>query len=52
MERVVELLPAGNNGTGRVARYTWKSKLPYELEFDMRTTRIERPHALEGEASE
>lgn len=51
VERVVELKPAGDNGAGQIARYTWKSKLPYELEFDMRTTRIERPHALEGEAS-
>jgi hypothetical protein len=36
---------------GQLARYTWRSKLPYELEFEMRTTRVERPHALEGEAS-
>ena len=30
---------------------TWKSKLPYELEFEIRSTRSERPHLLEGEAS-
>lgn len=51
VERVVELQPAGEDGSGQVARYTWKSKLPYELEFDMRTTRIERPNLLEGAAS-
>jgi uncharacterized protein YndB with AHSA1/START domain len=51
VERVVELAPAGDDGTGQVARYTWKSRLPYELEFEMRSTRSERPHLLEGEAS-
>jgi uncharacterized protein YndB with AHSA1/START domain len=51
VEKVVELEPAGEDGTGQLARYTWKSRLPYELEFEMRTTRVERPHALEGEAS-
>jgi uncharacterized protein YndB with AHSA1/START domain len=51
VENVVELEPAGEDGTGQLARYTWKSRLPYELEFEMRTTRVERPHALEGEAS-
>jgi hypothetical protein len=51
VERVDELDPGGEDGIGQRARYTWKSRLPYELEFEMRTTRIERPHALEGEAS-
>jgi uncharacterized protein YndB with AHSA1/START domain len=51
VERVVELRPAGEDGTGQVARYTWKSRLPYDLEFEMRSTRSERPHLLEGEAS-
>jgi hypothetical protein len=49
--RVVELEPAGEDGTGQVARYTWKSQLPYELTFVVRSTRSERPHLLEGEAS-
>ena len=51
VERVVELEPAGEDGTGQVARYTWKSRLPYELTFIVRSTRSERPHLLEGEAS-
>jgi uncharacterized protein YndB with AHSA1/START domain len=51
VEKVVELEPAGEDGTGQRARYTWKSKLPYELEFEMRTIRVERPHTLEGRAS-
>ncbi len=39
------------NGVGQYGRYVWKSKLPYRLEFFVRTTRVERPHLLEGDAS-
>ena len=38
-------------GIGQYGRYVWKSKLPYRLEFFVRTTRVERPHLLEGAAS-
>jgi uncharacterized protein YndB with AHSA1/START domain len=48
VERVVETVPGDEDGVGQVARYTWKSKLPYELEFEMRTIRVEPPHLLEG----
>ena len=53
VERVVELEPGadGDQGIGSLARYTWRSKLPYTLEFDMRVTRVERPHLLSGQAS-
>ena len=51
VERVVELEPGGGDGVGKLARYTWRSKLPYELDFEMRTTRVERPHLLEGQSS-
>ena len=50
VERVERLEPGGDDGVGALHRYTWKSKLPYRLVFDMRLTRVE-PHALiEGEA--
>jgi hypothetical protein len=39
------------DGIGQYGRYVWKSRLPYELEFFVLTTRVERPHLLEGEAS-
>ncbi|HEU4980436.1 MAG TPA: SRPBCC family protein [Solirubrobacterales bacterium] len=45
------LADGDENGVGQVGRYVWKSKLPYKLEFQMRTTRVERPHLLEGEAN-
>ena len=51
VERVVELESGDEDGLGQVGRYTWRSRLPYELTFDVRTTRVERPHLLEGEAT-
>jgi uncharacterized protein YndB with AHSA1/START domain len=51
VEEMVELEPGDEAGVGQLARYTWRSRLPYELQFEMRTTRVERPHLIEGEAS-
>jgi len=49
--RVAEQLDAGDeNGVGSVHRYVWRSRLPYDIEFRIRTTRVERPHLLEGAA--
>ncbi|MGH2922479.1 MAG: SRPBCC family protein [Solirubrobacterales bacterium] len=39
------------DGIGQYGRYVWRSRLPYELEFFVLTTRVERPHLLVGEAS-
>jgi uncharacterized protein YndB with AHSA1/START domain len=50
VEDVVELEPGDGDGVGSLARYTWKSRLPYRLEFDMRVTRVKRPYEMEGEA--
>jgi Polyketide cyclase / dehydrase and lipid transport len=47
---VTELEPGGENRVGALSRFEWRSKLPYTLEFDMRVTRAERPHLLEGQA--
>jgi len=38
-------------GIGQVGRYTWRSRLPYDLDFELTTTRVEKPHLLEGEAN-
>jgi uncharacterized protein YndB with AHSA1/START domain len=51
VERVVELEAGDDEGRGSLTRYTWRSRLPYDLEFDMRAVRVERPYFLEGEAS-
>ena len=39
------------DGVGQYGRYVWRSKLPYRLEFFVRTTKVEKPHLLEGDAS-
>jgi len=51
VERVVEVTPGDADGVGQLGHYTWRSKLPYELTFEMRTTRVERPRLLEGQAA-
>jgi len=38
------------DGVGQFGRYVWKSKLPYKLEFFVRTTKVEKPYLLEGNA--
>jgi Polyketide cyclase / dehydrase and lipid transport len=37
-----------NGGIGNVRRYTWRTRLPYKLSFEARTTRIEKLTLLEG----
>jgi uncharacterized protein YndB with AHSA1/START domain len=45
-----KLAPGDETGIGRVGRYTWRSRLPYDLEFEMTTTKVAKPHLLEGRA--
>lgn len=47
--RVAERLDHGD-GVGSVHRYVWRSRLPYDIEFRMRTTRVVEPYLLEGDA--
>ena len=51
VESVSELRKGDEKGIGGVHRYTWKSKLPYRLSFDMQTVRVEPPVLLEGIAT-
>jgi uncharacterized protein YndB with AHSA1/START domain len=49
--KVAERLVDGEgDGVGSVHRYVWRSRLPYDIEFRMRTTRVEPPYLLEGDA--
>jgi hypothetical protein len=50
VEGVEELVKGDGRGVGSVRRYTWKSKLPYRLTFEMETTRVEPTSILEGAA--
>ncbi len=51
VESVTELEPGDEEGVGSLVRYKWRSRLPYTLEFKVRTTRVERPFLMEGLAS-
>jgi Polyketide cyclase / dehydrase and lipid transport len=48
----VEKLAGGDyDGVGSVYRHRWRSVLPYSVGFDIRTTRVELPTLIEGEAT-
>jgi uncharacterized protein YndB with AHSA1/START domain len=47
---VKELEPGDEDGMGALHRYSWKSALPYRLDFDMRVTEVNEPTRLEGTA--
>jgi hypothetical protein len=51
VQSVTELEPGDERGIGTRSRLRWRSVLPYELEFDLRVTRVEEPHLLEARAS-
>ena len=51
VEEVVELEKGDAQGVGAVRRYTWSSRLPYRLSFEMRTTAVVRPTFIEGVAT-
>lgn len=51
VKSVVALTEGGPDGVGEASRFTWRSALPYELSFDTRVARVERPHLIEGTAS-
>jgi uncharacterized protein YndB with AHSA1/START domain len=50
VEEAEEVKRGENGGLGSISRLVWKSLLPYRVEFEVTTTRIERPHLLEADA--
>ncbi len=48
--RSVELKPGDDDGVGSIRRTTWKSALPYKLEFDTEILRVERHRLIEARA--
>jgi len=50
VEEAVELRQGEENGVGTVSRMVWKSLLPYRVEFELTTTRVEAPHLLQADA--
>ena len=48
----VEVLePGAPDHVGELARYSWRSTLPYTLQFDARITRVEAPYLIEAHAT-
>lgn len=47
---VEELEKGDAAGVGALRRYTWSSRLPYRLTFNTRSTVVDKPHVLAGEA--
>jgi hypothetical protein len=50
VEKVETLKNGDAKNVGALVRYTWKSKLPYRLIFEMETTRVEPISIIEGRA--
>ena len=50
VEPVVLVRKGDAEGIGAVHRYTWASRLPYRLSFDMETTALAPPHRIEAVA--
>ena len=51
VESVEKIEHGDERGLGGIYRHHWRSLLPYSVAFEMQTTRIERPHVLEGRAN-
>ena len=50
VEDAKRLADGDADGIGQVGSYLWRSRLPYPVRFEITTTRVERPHVLEGRA--
>ena len=50
VEKVEKLKDGDVNHIGAIHRYTWKSKLPYRLIFEMESTRVLPMSLIEGHA--
>jgi hypothetical protein len=48
--RVSELDGGDERGVGSRYRIAWRSRIPYELEFDFTVRRVEAPRFMEGDA--
>ncbi|WP_457578561.1 SRPBCC family protein [Ensifer adhaerens] len=50
MKQVTLLNEGDEHGVGAVRRMRWSTALPYELVFDIETTKVEPPLFIEGRA--
>jgi uncharacterized protein YndB with AHSA1/START domain len=45
---VDELEQGASDDTGKLFRIVWRGRLPYDVAFDVRVGRVQRPHLMEG----
>lgn len=50
VEEAEEIESGDGDRVGAVSRMAWRSLLPYRVRFEVTTTRVERPHTMEGRA--
>jgi uncharacterized protein YndB with AHSA1/START domain len=50
VREVTELEHGDKDGVGARHRFVWATRLPYQITFEMQTTRLQRPFAIEGRA--
>jgi hypothetical protein len=50
VERVSQLAPCDGRRVGSRYRIAWRSRIPYELEFDFTVRRVDEPCCMEGDA--
>jgi uncharacterized protein YndB with AHSA1/START domain len=51
VEKAEKLAEGDEEGVGQLGAYVWRSRIPYPVAFQVRTTRVERPRLLEGAAT-
>jgi uncharacterized protein YndB with AHSA1/START domain len=51
VESVTPVSSGDAAGIGEVVHFTWRSVLPYSLGFELRSTRVQRPHHIEAHAT-
>jgi uncharacterized protein YndB with AHSA1/START domain len=50
VERVTELFHGDGDGEGTIYAHTWRSKIPYAVEFTVTVVHVEKPHLIEARA--
>lgn len=51
VEAADELKTGAESGVGTVSRLVWRSRLPYRIEFEVTTERVEKPTLMQGRAA-
>lgn len=50
VERVTELFHGENDGEGTIYEHTWRSKIPYAVQFTVTVVRVQKPNLIEARA--